>query len=118
MLSKKYRLSKDRDFKKVYKNAPKIKGGFLSIRYVSNKEEQSRFGFVVSNRAVAKASKRNLVKRQLREALRGYLDRIKPGYDVILKLEGVPRGAKIEKLKRKDFSLELEKLFGRTNLFK
>lgn len=118
MFPKGHRLSKDRDFKKVYKNAPKIKGEFLSIRYIPNKEKQSRFGIVVSNRAVSKASKRNLIKRKLREALRGYLDRIKPAHDVILKLERMPCGEKLEELKNEDFSFELDKLFKRTNLFK
>ncbi|MCZ2846136.1 MAG: ribonuclease P protein component [Candidatus Bathyarchaeota archaeon] len=118
MLSKKYRLLKDRDFKKIYKSAPKIRGDFLSIRYLANKRDQSRFGLVVSNQTITKATKRNLVKRRLREALGGYLDRIKSGYDVILKFERVPRGTKLEELKEKDFSFELERLFGHTNLFK
>jgi len=118
MLPKKNRLTKDRDFKRVYKNVSKTKGTFLSIRYNANNRNNSRFGIIVSNKAISRAVKRNLVKRRLRQALRGYLDKIKSGYDVILKLERMPHGAILKNLKADDFSLELDKLFERSNLFK
>lgn len=110
MLPKKNRLSKDRDFRKVYKNAPKIKGAFLSLRYLANQKDLNRFGVVVSNKIAPKATKRNSAKRKLRHALSGYLGQIKPGYDVILKIETLPDKA--------DFVLEIDSLLKRSRLLK
>jgi len=44
----------------------------------------SRFGVVVGLKVHKKAVKRNLVKRRIREILRSNLDKIKPGYDVMV----------------------------------
>lgn len=43
----------------------------------------SRVGFTVSKR-VGKAHVRNLVRRRLREAMRRYLSRLAPGYDIVV----------------------------------
>lgn len=127
MLSRKHRLSKDQDFKRVYKKAPKIKGVFLSIRSFSNQKDLTRFGLVVPNKILSKAVKRNLIKRRLREVLREYLDKVKPGFDVIIKLERVPpviklerapQGIKFEKLKERNLSLEIESLLKRSRLIR
>ncbi len=45
--------------------------------------ETTRFG-VTANQGVGKAVQRNRAKRLLREALRPFLPRIKPGWKVIL----------------------------------
>ena len=124
MLAKKYRLAKDKDFKRMYKRAPKIKGAFLSIRYTTNQKSQTRFGVVVSNKTEARAVKRNVIKRKLRQALGGYLDRVKQGHDVIIKLERVPPVIKLEReprgasLREEEISTELERLFKRGRLLK
>lgn len=44
----------------------------------------SRFGVVVGLKVHKKSVKRNLVKRRIREILRGNLAKIKPGYDVMV----------------------------------
>ena len=124
MLPQKNRLLKDRDFKRIYKNAPKIKGAFLSIRYVANKDiprprrgkNNSRFGIIVSNKTISKAVERNLIKRRLRQALREHLDKIKSGYDVIIKLERVPPVIRLGKFKEENLSLEIESLLKRSRL--
>ena len=48
-----------------------------------NEQAHNRFGFSVSKR-IGNAVRRNRVKRLLREAVRGYVDLLTPGWDVLL----------------------------------
>ncbi len=94
MLSRKNRLVKEKDYKNLYRRSPKIKGKFVSLRYLKNNLDVSRFGFIVSNKTVPKATDRNLFKRKFRVIIGEELNRIKPGFDVIIKLERAPQGIK------------------------
>jgi ribonuclease P protein component len=109
MLPKIYRLTRDQDFKRIYKNAPKLRSHFLSLRFLPNQRETSRFGFIISNTISPKATQRNKYRRQLRTIILKNLKKIKSGFDVILKLERVPQ----EKL-----NLEMKFLLQKGNLFK
>ena len=85
MLSKENRLQKDKDFSRVFKNTRPISTEHLSIRanrLVGDKE--SRFGFVVSNKVNKLATRRNALKRQLREIVRSLISELATGYDVIV----------------------------------
>lgn len=108
MLPKKYRLAKNRDFEKIYKYTSKIKGSFLSLRYQANNLENSRFGFVVPNYVSKKSSIRNRFKRQMREGVKIDLPRIKPGFDVIIKMDKIRNQG--------DFNQEVDYLFQKAHL--
>lgn len=49
----------------------------------SDKEDASRFGFIVSKKISKKAVERNRVRRLLSEAVRQLLAKTRPGYEVI-----------------------------------
>jgi ribonuclease P protein component len=89
MLQKQNRLRKDREFQRVFKNSRPINLANFSIRTAKNntKEENVRFGFVISNKIEKRSTRRNALKRQLREVSRGLISRLKPGYDVVVVIQ-------------------------------
>lgn len=89
MLSKQNRLQKNREFQRVFKNSRPVSLNNLSIRIAKNftKAQYIRFGFVVSNKIDKRATRRNTVKRQLREIAASLLSKLKPGYDIVVVLQ-------------------------------
>ncbi|PKL72081.1 ribonuclease P protein component [Candidatus Kuenenbacteria bacterium HGW-Kuenenbacteria-1] len=84
MLPKQYRLTKDRDFKFIFRKGRNCFKGEFGIKFLKNNLDVSRFGFVVSNKIAKKANKRNLIKRRLREIIRKNLSNIEVGLDVMI----------------------------------
>jgi len=84
MLPKINRLKKKRDFEHVFKQGRGLKQGFLSLKFVKNGLEATRFGFVVGQKVSRKAVIRNKVKRRLRDLVRGRIGEIKKGFDVVI----------------------------------
>ena len=86
MLAKQNRLTKKKDFEEVFKKGKTHKHGFLLFKTMKNKQEESRFGFVVSKKVSKKATDRNMVKRRLRSAVAKALQqkRLKSSQDVVI----------------------------------
>ncbi|MDD4607180.1 MAG: ribonuclease P protein component [Patescibacteria group bacterium] len=84
MLAKPFRLTKRKDFENIWQKGKGRLDQFLGIKFLANDLENSRFAFIVSLKISKKAVQRNKVKRQLREIIRLNLDKIKPGYDIII----------------------------------
>ncbi len=84
MLDKSNRLTKKSDFDSVFKGGGSAKSGFLVLRAKENHLEQSRIGFVVSNKVSGKATLRNKIKRRLRNSVRGILGKIKKPCDIVI----------------------------------
>lgn len=108
MLSKLHRLTKNKDFQKVFKKGRFIYShqDFLRVKFLKNNLPNSRFGFVVSSKVSNKASKRNKIKRFLREVVRKKLDKIKPGFDIVI----ITQKAVVEK-SLKDISSAIDLIF-------
>lgn len=83
MLTKKYRLTKKKDFDKVAKGGKFFKENFLVLKKIKNNLQWTRVGFVVSQKISKKAVVRNKIKRRLREIVKVNLNKIKSGYDII-----------------------------------
>lgn len=84
MLPKPHRLTKEKDFEKVYKKGKFFAQNFLMCRILKNSFKISRFGIVIGTKVSKKATKRNKVKRRLREAIRLKLNKIKKGFDILI----------------------------------
>jgi ribonuclease P protein component len=80
-LPKKYRLTKIRDFDRIFKEGRTVKGSFLFIKFILAKD--SRFGLSVSTKAYKKASDRNRIKRVFLEKIKDYIEKEKK-YDMIV----------------------------------
>lgn len=89
MLSKLYRLKKDSDIKRVFKEGKMFKSPPLSLRLALNGSGRNKFGFVVSSKVAKKAFSRNKIRRRLSEIIRSQLPKIKKeeareGFDALI----------------------------------
>lgn len=83
MLTKALRLKKENDFRAIYRHGRTIKGDFIDLRFVRNKVNSCRFGFVVSLSVSKKATLRNKIKRHFSEAIAGLVSQIKSSNDIL-----------------------------------
>ena len=105
MLKKLNRISKDKEYKKIFRKSKKFETENLVFRVVkrdSNAQGSkklkpnaynltSRFGFIVSNKIDKRAARRNRLKRRLRAVVGESLDKIKPGFDVVILVKRQPK---------------------------
>jgi ribonuclease P protein component len=84
MLPSKNRLTREKDFKKISTSGKSFFSPLFRVKIIKNNLEQSRFGFVISTKVSKKAVERNRLKRQLREIIRLNLDKVTPGFDVMI----------------------------------
>jgi len=84
MISKKYRLKGETNFRNIFKKGKKIFSQFLGLYWLENGLDISRFGIIVSLKVDKRSTRRNLLKRRLRAILRQELVNIKPGFDILI----------------------------------
>ena len=84
MLPAKYRLTKEKDFKKINRSKPAFFSSYFRLKYLANNSALNRFALVVSTKVSKKATKRNQLRRRLREIIRLNRAKIKSGYDIII----------------------------------
>ena len=99
MLSSPNRLRRSDDVAGVMKGKG-TKGGVCAVRCLENKLPESRFVFIISSRAIKKATDRNYLKRKAREIVRKNLFRLKSGYDVAFVFYSTAKGLKYVDLER------------------
>lgn len=81
-MKRKYRLRRNRDFRRVRLVGKTYASPLLVLAFLRNELNHNRFGFVVSKQ-LGKAVDRNKIKRRLREAVRLRLASIQPGADIV-----------------------------------
>ncbi|MDD4358411.1 MAG: ribonuclease P protein component [Candidatus Pacebacteria bacterium] len=82
MLKKENRLTKKKDFDRVYKKGRGIRSDSLFLKILENDKEKTRIGIVISKKVSKKAVERNKIKRRIREIVRK-MDFCK-GFDIIV----------------------------------
>lgn len=101
MLKPANRLAKEQDFKLLARKGKPAYCDLFSARVLSNNLRVSRFGIVISAKVSKKATVRNLIKRRLTEVIRLNLDKIKPGFDVMILVKSASVGKPYAELEEK-----------------
>ena len=84
MLPKKFRLQDFGEIEKVKKEGKLFQNPLFGLLVLKRKDNgPSRFAFIVSLKISKKSTKRNKAKRLLSEALKGFLPKIKKGFDLV-----------------------------------
>ncbi len=81
MLAKKNRITKKKDFERIFKKGVGFEEKFLILKTASNFSQTNRFAFIVSRKISKNATIRNKIKRQLRELIKLQVNKIKKGID-------------------------------------
>ena len=79
-MQRRQRLTGSKRFSQIHIEGSSAANKLLVIRYLANDSDFSRFGFLV-NKRIGNATKRNRVKRRLREAIRR--SSVKTGWDAL-----------------------------------
>lgn len=111
MFSKQYRLRKDDDFELIFRKGKAFKIDFLFLKLRENNLGFSRFGFIIGKKISKKSTVRNRIKRKLKENIRRRINKIKPGFDVV-----VGAGPEIVGKDYKDIDQTVEQLFKKAKL--
>ncbi|MEK7139038.1 MAG: ribonuclease P protein component [Patescibacteria group bacterium] len=69
-LPRKNRITSKKEIDHVFKRGKVIRGDFLSLRFVSNQLDYSRFAFIIPSKFISLAVDRNRIKRLLSEKVR------------------------------------------------
>lgn len=112
MLPRKQRLVREADFRRVYQKGATAFSPSIILKAVPNGLPESRFGIVVSLKVSKKAVDRNRIKRQIGEAIRLILAKIKTGRDILLI---VKKGQNIDNYD--EINYNIEQLFRKTKLY-
>ncbi len=75
-------IKKNYEFKKILTKGKYISGLYIECFYIENKKNQNFIGIAVSSK-IAKANKRNKIKRLIREAYKKYEKNIKTGKSIV-----------------------------------
>jgi len=111
MLPRQHRLTKNKDFEKIWQKGKSFFIQEIGIKFLANNLDYSRFGLVVSNKVIKRAVSRNKLKRRLREIIRKKLPFIKKGIDcIILARQGIGG------LSFKELEERIEFVLGKLNL--
>ncbi len=84
MFRKQFRLTRDKEFEKVFKKGKSSYDKALGIKMVKNEVDFNRFGVIVSTKVSKKAADRNKIKRRLREILKNNQKNLNLSYDIVI----------------------------------
>ncbi|MBI4280824.1 ribonuclease P protein component [Candidatus Uhrbacteria bacterium] len=113
MVPKENRLRKREDFDRIWKQGRSRHGKLLGLRFAPNQDKVGRCGIMVGLKVSKRATRRNHLRRRIREALRREFLPILGAFDVIIMAHPQSAGASYVDIKK-----ELAFLFGKAGLFK
>ena len=117
MLPKKYRLKSKKEIDQLFKDGKAVRNSFLFLKYKENNLSNSRFAFSIGLKYSKNATERNRMKRILREALKTFIENIKPGFDGTFFLSNGLNPEK-KKIDLNDAKIAIEGILKKANLLK
>ncbi len=84
MLSRENRISKDKEFDRVFKTGQSFYGKVFGLKRAKNDLGLVRFGILINTKVSKKAVLRNKIRRQIREVLKSILPELRPGHDIVI----------------------------------
>lgn len=93
MLKKEHRLRLKKDITRVAKMGHPFFTKRITLRFMSNQEKTTRVTVLVGLNFSKAATKRNKIKRQLREIIRQEFPKIKNGLDIIVHVKPAAVGS-------------------------
>ena len=105
-------LKKNYEFKNVLSKGTYYSGKYIEAFVKKNNEKRNMLGIAISVK-IAKAVKRNLIKRLIRENYTLLENSIKPGYTIIFLWK---KKANIEEAKFINIKSDMEKIFDKANI--
>lgn len=75
---------KQAQFKKVFTNGSRVRGKGLTVVFAKNAAGPANVGIAVPKAVIGLSTRRNRIKRLLREAYRLNKAKIKPGLDIVI----------------------------------
>ncbi|MBI2573953.1 MAG: ribonuclease P protein component [Candidatus Wildermuthbacteria bacterium] len=113
MFPKQQRIAKNKEFSAAIRSRTGFQEGKIALKTKKREGKGVRAGIVISKKVEKLATKRNRMRRLLREAIRQYLPRVQEGWDLVfLVLPG------IELTELKDALPVIKKLLQRSSLLK
>ena len=106
MLKNINRLRKTREIQRVFKSGKSIRSANFSVRYTPNRFSSLRFAVVVGTKVDKRATRRNALKRRMREVIRQNMQFIPQSFDIVLTAHKLPNWP----LKMADIEPELKDL--------
>lgn len=114
MLTRAYRLQKNRDIKTVFYKGKSLQSKYLRLSFMSRPQQKvSRFCFIVGLKISKLAPARNLLKRRMREAVRAFIPALSGPYNIVLTARPGAAGLSLPEI-----SAELQEVLGRAGLLK
>lgn len=105
-------LKKNFEFKNVLTKGKYFSGKYIVVYLKKNNSNKNRVGIAVSSK-IAKAVKRNKIKRLIRENYKNNYKRIEEGYDIVFLWK---KNVDIEKATFYNIKEDIENIFERSNL--
>jgi ribonuclease P protein component len=90
MLNNINRLRKTREIQRVFKKGRSIKSVNFSLRYAPSRLPNNRIAIVVGTKVEKRATRRNALKRRMREVIRQNLQTMSKGFDIVLTAHKLP----------------------------
>lgn len=116
MLPRKYRITKDKEYKNIFQNGIAVFSETITVKGIKNDLGFDRIGFIASLKVSKKAHIRTKIKRWLREAARQILrEGIENGFDIAVIAKKGAYEAGFSKLdsELKNVFIKLEKIYER-----
>lgn len=83
MLPVKFRLRSKKDFSEVFQQGELVSNDVLTLKHKKSKGNELKIGFSVGIKFSKKSSKRNKIKRWMRETIRPLIKDLKTGRQII-----------------------------------